>query len=138
VQGYKKRFTLVSSATALTGLQLVELFCARFRQEDGFRDLKQRSGWEEGRAWTRLPILRTTLLLFVVLRALRRLEWALVAAGDASWWRRPPWNPHKHKPSVLEVERLLRQHRREIQQSLAEWLQRRDKAGSAEAPGVAM
>jgi hypothetical protein len=31
----------------LTGLQMVELFTARFRQEDGFRDLKQRLGWEE-------------------------------------------------------------------------------------------
>jgi hypothetical protein len=29
---------------ALTGLQVVELFCARYRQEDGFRDLKQRLG----------------------------------------------------------------------------------------------
>src|SRR5262249_9496121 len=47
VEGYKKRFTLVSSATDLSGLQLVELFCGRFRQEDGFRDLKQRLGWGE-------------------------------------------------------------------------------------------
>jgi hypothetical protein len=138
VEGYKKRFTLVSSATTLTGLQLVELFCARFRQEDGFRDLKQRLGWEECRAWTRLPILRTTLMVFVVLLALRRLEWALAAAGEESWWLRPPWNPHKQKPSVLDVERLLRRHRREIQQSLVAWLQRREKAGSAEAQGVAM
>ena len=52
VEGYKKRFTLVSSAVELTGLQMVELFAARFRQEDGFRDLKQRLGWEECRAWT--------------------------------------------------------------------------------------
>ena len=51
VEGYRKRFNLVSSAVALTGLQVVELFCARFRQEDGFRDLKQRLGWEECRAW---------------------------------------------------------------------------------------
>src|SRR5262249_49355241 len=50
VEGYKKRFTLVSSALELTGLQMVELFAARFRQEDGFRDLKQRLGWEECRA----------------------------------------------------------------------------------------
>ena len=34
---------------------MVELFCARFRQEDGFRDLKQRLGWEECRAWTTQP-----------------------------------------------------------------------------------
>jgi hypothetical protein len=31
VQGYSKRFTLVSSAVALGGVQLVELFAARFR-----------------------------------------------------------------------------------------------------------
>jgi hypothetical protein len=39
VEGYKKRFTLVTSALELTGLAMVELFAARFRQEDGFRDL---------------------------------------------------------------------------------------------------
>ena len=55
VEGYKKRFTLVTSAMELTGLQMVELFAARFRQEDGFRDLKQRLGWEECRAWTSQP-----------------------------------------------------------------------------------
>jgi hypothetical protein len=35
VEGYKKRFTLVGSAVGLTGLQMVELFAARFRQETG-------------------------------------------------------------------------------------------------------
>jgi hypothetical protein len=40
VEGYRKRFTLVTSSTGLSGLQAVELFCARYRQEDGFRDLK--------------------------------------------------------------------------------------------------
>ncbi len=60
VEGYKERFTLVTSAVELTGLQMVELFTARFRQEDGFRDLKQRLGWEECRAWTAKPILRTS------------------------------------------------------------------------------
>jgi hypothetical protein len=33
VEGSKKRFTLVSSAVELTGLEMVELFAARFRQE---------------------------------------------------------------------------------------------------------
>jgi hypothetical protein len=46
VEGYRQRFTLVTSATDLSGLQMLELFCARFRQEDAFRDLKQRLGWE--------------------------------------------------------------------------------------------
>ena len=60
VEGYKQRFTLVTSAVELTGLQMVELFTRRFRQEDGFRDLKQRVGWEECRAWTANPIQRTS------------------------------------------------------------------------------
>jgi hypothetical protein len=53
VEGYRKRFTLGSSAHDLTGLQLLEIFAARFRQEDGLGDLTQRLGWEECRAWTR-------------------------------------------------------------------------------------
>jgi limonene-1,2-epoxide hydrolase len=57
----------VTSATGLSGLPVVELFCARFRQEDGFRALKQRLGWEECRAWTKNPIERTTQALFVTL-----------------------------------------------------------------------
>jgi hypothetical protein len=73
VEGYSKPFTLVTSATELTGLQVVELFCARFRQEDGFRDLKQRLGWEECRAWTRNPIERTTQVLFTAMSSMRLL-----------------------------------------------------------------
>jgi len=138
VEGYQKRFTLVTSATELSGLQVVELFCARFRQEDAFRDLKQRLGWEECRAWTRLPIVRTTLMVFVVLGALRRLEFALAAGGDDSWWLHPPWDPHKSRPSVLDVERLLRRHRREIQQSLSAWLGRGEKQGTGQGQGTAM
>lgn len=60
VEGYRKRLILVTSAVELTGLQMVELFAARFRQEDGFRDLKQRLGWEVCRAWTKGPIERTS------------------------------------------------------------------------------
>src|SRR5947208_6259316 len=86
VEGYRKRFTLVSSATDLSGLQIVELFGARFRQEDGFRDLKQRLGWEECRAWTRNPIERTTQTLFVTLTALRLLQFELQAYRGNDWW----------------------------------------------------
>lgn len=129
VEGYRKRFTLVSSATDLSGLQLVELFCARFRQEDGFRDLKQRLGWEECRAWTRNPIERTTQALFVTLTALRLLQLALTEEQGEEWWLHPPWNRHKSRPSVLDVERLLWQHRGEIQACLAAWLENEEKAG---------
>ncbi len=137
VDGYKERFTLVTSATELSGLVVVELFCARFRQEDGFRDLKQRLGWEECRAWTRLPILRTTQALFVVASLLRRLQLALEAA-EVSWWRPPPWNPHKERPSVLDGQRLLRRHREAFRRLLSGWLAERGNATDAQAPAVAM
>jgi hypothetical protein len=129
VEGYRKRFTLVSSAAELSGLQMVEVFCARFRQEDGFRDLKQRLGWEECRAWTRQPIERTTQALLATMTALRLLQGELQEQAGDDWWLHPPWNPHKTRPSVLDVERLLRQHREGIQRCLADWLDGEGKAG---------
>jgi hypothetical protein len=122
VEGYKKRFTLVTSAVELTGLQMVELFAARFRQEDGFRDLKQRLGWEECRAWTKNPIERTSQAQWVTMSLLRLVQFRLDAAGDVDWWSPPPWNRKKERPSVLDVERLLRRHRAEILQLLSAWL----------------
>jgi hypothetical protein len=122
VEGYTKRFTLVTSATELTGLQMVELFAARFRQEDGFRDLKQRLGWEECRAWTRNPIEPTSQAQWVTMSLLRLLQFRLDAEGGLDWWTPPPWNRRKDRPSVLDVERLLRRHRPEIQQLLSAWL----------------
>lgn len=132
VEGYKKRFTLVSSATELSGLQMVELFCARFRQEDAFRDLKQRLGWQECKAWTRKPIERTTQAVLVTLTALRLLQFELQREKGDEWWLHPPWNKGKSRPSVLDVERLLWQYRKEMQQALADWL---DTEGNAEPRG---
>jgi hypothetical protein len=122
VEGYKKRFTLVSSAVELTGLELVELFAARFRQEDGFRDLKQRLGWEECRAWTRNPIERTSQAQWVTMSLLRLAQFRLESAGEVDWWYRPPWNRSKDRPSVLDVERLFRRHRGEMLRFLSKWL----------------
>jgi hypothetical protein len=112
-------------------LQMVELFAARFRQEDGFRDLKQRLGWEECRAWTKNPILRTTQALFVTMSLLRLLQFRLDEAGATDWWLRLPWNRRKVRPSVLDVERLLRRHRGEIQALLAAWLEKGGKMDPA-------
>src|SRR5437763_12213571 len=95
---------------------------ARFRQEDGFRDLKQRLGWEECRAWTRNPIERTSQAQWVTMSLLRLAQFRLEAAGEVDWWFRPPWNRKKDRPSVLDVERLLRRHRSEIQHHLSDWL----------------
>ena len=113
----------------LSGVQMVELFCARFRQEDAFRDLKQRLGREEGRAWTRNPIERTTQAVLTTLTALRLLQLELQDERGDDWWLHPPWNPGKTRPSVLDVGRLLREHREELQRGLAEWLNNRGNTG---------
>jgi DDE superfamily endonuclease len=130
VEGYRKRFTLVSSAVGLSGLQVLEVFCARYRQEDGFRDLKQRLGWEECRAWTKNPIERTTQALFVALTLLRLLQLRLEQEAGDAWWLHPPWDPHKARPSVRDVERLLWQHREEMQRGLSAWLEEEAKAAA--------
>jgi hypothetical protein len=127
VEGYSKRFTLVSSALELTGAQLVELFAARFRQEDGFRDLKQRLGWEECRAWTKNPIVRTSQAQWVTMSLLRLAQFRLESAGEVDWWFRPPWNKDKARPSVLDLERLMRRHAGEIRAFLSEWLGTEEK-----------
>jgi DDE superfamily endonuclease len=136
VEGYRQRFTLLSTALDLTGLQLLEGFCARFREEDGFRDLKQRLGWEECRAWTRHPIERTTQALFVSMTMLRLLQFRLEASGETDWWLRPPWNRRKVRPSVLDLERLWEWHRAEIQRCLAAWLESEEKPGSEDVAEV--
>jgi len=130
VEGYKKRFTLVTTALDLTGLQVVEVFCARFRQEDAFRDLKQRLGWEEGRAWTRNPIERTTQAVLTTLTALRLLQLELAERRGDDWWLHPPWDRGKSRPSVLDVERLLRTHAEELRRGLADWLDHGGNTGA--------
>ena len=112
----------VLAGSVFAGLQAVELFCARFRQEDGFRDLKQRLGWEECRAWTRNPIERTSQAQWVTMSVLRLVQFRLEEQGQGAWWDRPPWYPQKERPSVRDVERLLRGHRAEILQLLSAWL----------------
>ena len=129
VEGYRKRFTLVTSATDLSGLQVVEIFCGRFREEDAFRDLKQRLGWEQCRAWTRNPIERATQAVLVTLTAMRLLQVELEWRQGEDWWLHPPWNRHKSRPSVLDVERLLRGHAEELRQGLASWLDTGEKTG---------
>ena len=109
VAGYKRRWYLVTSSERLTGLEVVEVFAARFRQEDSFRDLKQRLGAEECRAWTKGPILRTFQAQMIGLTALRLLAKRLdEERGEGQWWSRQPWYRWKRKPSVRDVIRLLR------------------------------
>jgi hypothetical protein len=77
-------------------------------------------------------------MLFVVLAAMRRLEWALDECRGDGWWLHPPWDPEKDRASVRDVERYLRQHRAEIQRHLSAWLDGGEKAGGVPARRVAM
>src|SRR5262249_5175245 len=129
VEGYKKRFCLVASATQLTGLQIVGVFCARFRQADGFRDLKPGVGSGGWRAGTRGPIERTTQMLLTTLSAMRLLQLELQQEQGEDWWLHPPWNQNKTRPSVLDVSRALRRHQEEIRRGLADWLENQGNTG---------
>ena len=79
--GSKEPWFLVTSALDLSAAQVVEAWAARFRQEGGFRDHKQRLGMEECRAWTKEPILRTFQVQLVALSLLRLLH----ARLDRAW-----------------------------------------------------
>jgi hypothetical protein len=53
---------------------------------------------------------------------LRLLQFRLEEAEGDSWWFHPAWNKRKARPSILDLERLLRQLRGEIRQLLSEGL----------------
>jgi hypothetical protein len=117
VEGYEKPWYLISTALDLSAEQVVEIFAARFRQENGFRDHKQRLGMEECRAWTKEPILRTFQVQMIALTLLRLLQFRLDKAwGKGEWWAKPEWNQHKQHPSILDVRRLFWRHRERIAQ----------------------
>lgn len=119
VQGYRQPWYVVTSAARLSAAQVVAVQAARFRQEDGFRDHKQRLGMEECRAWTKEPVLRTFQVQMVAQSLLRLTQFRLDATcGDGTWWHAPEWNRHKRHPSLLDLHRLLRRHRRKFSQLL--------------------
>jgi hypothetical protein len=113
VEGEKKQWCLVCSALELTGPQVVGAFAARFRQEDGFRDLKQRLGAEECRAWTAAPIQRTFQAQMVAMTLMRLLHFRMDEHA-IRWWAPPAWNGKKRHPSILDVRRWLWRFRQEF------------------------
>jgi DDE superfamily endonuclease len=108
VEGYEKPWFLVTTSATLTPAEVVSAFAARFRQEDGFRDHKQRLGMEECRAWTKAPVERTFAVQVVAQTLLRLLSRRLDAdPGVGRWWSPPDWNRGKAHPSVLDVRRAV-------------------------------
>jgi hypothetical protein len=131
VPGYRQPWFLVTTALDLSAAQVVEVFAARFRQEDGFRDHKQRLGMEECRAWTKEPVLRTFQVQMVALTLLRLLQFRLHQAwGVGSWWSKPQWNPQKRHASIRDLCRLFWRHRAAFSQLLIA-LEERDKSSQA-------
>jgi hypothetical protein len=117
--GYEKPWWLVTTALDLSAAQVAAVWAARFRQEDGFRDHKQRLGMEECRAWTKEPILRTFQIQLVALTLLRLLQARLNHAwGHGNWWITPAWNPRKRYASILDLRRLFWRYRGELAQFL--------------------
>ena len=79
------------------------------------------------------PIERTSQVQWVTLSLLRLAQFRLEAEDCKDWWLRPPWNRKKDRPSVLDVERLLRRHGSEIRDLLAKWL---GEEGAAREPAA--
>lgn len=121
VAGFSKRFTVVSSATELGALAILQVYAGRYRQEDGFRDGKQQLGWEEGRYWTQQPVLRTTQMTLLVGCLLRVLQWEQERKATVPWWEAPPWYPGKQGGSIRDLVGLFRSHTAEMRRLLAEW-----------------
>ena len=121
VEGYAEPWYLVTTSATLTPAEVVAVFAARFRQEDGFRDHKQRLGMEECRAWTRAPVERTFVVQMVALTLLRLLSRRLDANPEVGpWWSAPDWNRKKTHPSVLDVRRAVWARRTEFSHFLRE------------------
>jgi len=115
--------TITQSLTALemSAAQVVTVVAARYRQEDGFRDHKQRLGMEECRAWTKEPILRTFQIQGIAMTLLRLTQFRLDEVwGEETWWHRPEWNRRKNHPSILDLRRLFRDHRERFSEFLVD------------------
>ena len=116
VPGYDKLWATITSATNLSASQTLAANAGRFRQEDGFRDHKQRLGMEECRAWTKEPVLRTFQIQMTVLTLLRLMQFRLASRLGTAWRPVPPWNPEKRHVSILDLRRLFWKHRERFSQ----------------------
>jgi hypothetical protein len=119
VTGYDKLWSTITSAGDLSAAQVLSANAGRFRQEDGFRDHKQRLGMEECRAWTKEPILRTFQVQMLALTLLRLMQYRLDATCGAGWRPAPPWNLEKRHASILDLRRLFWKHRTRFSQLLS-------------------
>jgi hypothetical protein len=119
VPGYDKLWATITSAADLSASQTLSANAGRFRQEDGFRDHKQRLGMEECRAWTKEPVLRTFQIQMTTLTLLRLMQFRLTSRFGEAWCSAPPWNPGKRHVSILDLRRLFWKHRSRFSQVMS-------------------
>jgi hypothetical protein len=117
--GYDKLWSTITSTGDLLPGQALSANPGRYRQEDGFRNPKQRLGMEQCRAWTKERILRTFRVQMIAQTLLRLMQFRLDAARGAAWRPAPPWSPRKRHASILDLRRLFWKHRRRFSQVLA-------------------
>ena len=122
LEGFRHLFTLACSALDLSATAVVEAFAAHYQQENGFRDLKQQLGWEQGRCWTKAPIERTTQVVLLCQSLVRLLQERVEGEAGEAWWTAPPWYPRKRRASVQDMLGYFRQNGAEIRGLLSEWL----------------
>ena len=119
VPGYDKLWATITSATDLSASQTLSVNAGRFRQEDGFRDHKQRLGMEECRAWTKEPVLRTFQIQMTTLTLLRLMQFRVARRFGEAWCPAPPWNSGKRHVSILDLRRLFWKHRLRFSQVMS-------------------
>jgi hypothetical protein len=76
--------------------------------------------------------------LLSTMSALRLTQLQLQEEQGDDWWLHPPWNPHKSRPSILDMQRVMRQQGEEIKQGMADWLRTQGKAPPAGGQSIAM
>ena len=107
IDGYQRPWYLVTSDLDLQAQDVVELYAARFAQEDAHRDLKQQLGLGACQGRLKNSVLRTFQLRLVAMTMLRALQELLDAHQSAPWWSKPPWYRQKQHGSLTDAKRLV-------------------------------
>lgn len=107
IEGYQKPWYLVTSDLELQAEEVVELYAARFAQEDAHRDLKQQLGLGTCQGRLKNCVLRTFQLRLVAMTMLRAIQELLDAQQGDPWWSRPPWYRQKQRGSLRDLKRLV-------------------------------
>jgi hypothetical protein len=119
VPGYDKLWAAITSAADLSAGQTLSANSVRFRQEDAFRDHKQRLGMEECRAWTKEHVLRTFQVQMTELTLLRLMQFCPARRFGEAWCPATPWNLGKRHVSIVDLCRLFWKHRARFSQVMS-------------------